>query len=169
MKKNIQTVGALLILVGIVLLISYAVRRDSNEEEVFCTADALQCADGSYVGRVPPRCEFAPCEITQRATQGYFISVDAPLASAQVSQPFHVRGTAQIYDNIVQYELRDERQALITSGFVYTGAEEQGVRGPFLLEINSSLQSGSAVTLELFGRDGKHEKVASLKLPFLVK
>ncbi len=28
------------------------------EEAVFCTADALQCPDGSYVGRTGPNCEF---------------------------------------------------------------------------------------------------------------
>jgi len=30
-------------------------------EPVFCTMDAKLCPDGSYVGRVPPDCEFAPC------------------------------------------------------------------------------------------------------------
>lgn len=35
----------------------------ANEEEeiVYCTADAMMCPDGSYVGRVPPSCEFAAC------------------------------------------------------------------------------------------------------------
>ncbi len=28
---------------------------------VFCTQDAKLCPDGSYVGRVPPSCEFATC------------------------------------------------------------------------------------------------------------
>jgi hypothetical protein len=27
----------------------------------YCTMDAMQCPDGSYVGRVPPSCNFAPC------------------------------------------------------------------------------------------------------------
>lgn len=26
-----------------------------------CTMDARQCPDGSFVGRVPPSCNFAPC------------------------------------------------------------------------------------------------------------
>ena len=29
--------------------------------EVVCTMEAQQCPDGSYVGRMPPSCEFAPC------------------------------------------------------------------------------------------------------------
>lgn len=32
-----------------------------NPEPVFCTQDAKQCPDGSYVGRVAPNCEFAAC------------------------------------------------------------------------------------------------------------
>lgn len=32
-----------------------------EEEMVFCTMDAKMCPDGSYVGRVAPDCEFAPC------------------------------------------------------------------------------------------------------------
>lgn len=31
------------------------------EEPVFCTQDAMQCPDGSFVGRQGPNCEFAPC------------------------------------------------------------------------------------------------------------
>jgi len=31
------------------------------EEPVACTAEAKMCPDGSYVGRVGPDCEFAPC------------------------------------------------------------------------------------------------------------
>jgi len=38
------------------------IQEASDEEEaVFCTMDAKQCPDGSYVGRVGPNCEFAPC------------------------------------------------------------------------------------------------------------
>jgi hypothetical protein len=31
------------------------------EAGTMCTMDAKQCPDGSYVGRVPPSCQFAPC------------------------------------------------------------------------------------------------------------
>ena len=32
-----------------------------DDEMVACTMDARMCPDGSYVGRVAPSCEFAPC------------------------------------------------------------------------------------------------------------
>ena len=33
----------------------------NKTEPVACTLDAKACPDGSYVGRVPPSCNFAPC------------------------------------------------------------------------------------------------------------
>ncbi len=32
-----------------------------KNEPVFCTQEAKQCPDGSYVGRTGPKCEFAEC------------------------------------------------------------------------------------------------------------
>ncbi len=34
-----------------------------KNEPVFCTQDAMQCSDGSYVSRVGPNCEFAQCPL----------------------------------------------------------------------------------------------------------
>jgi hypothetical protein len=30
-------------------------------DTVFCTQDAMQCSDGSFVSRVPPSCNFSRC------------------------------------------------------------------------------------------------------------
>lgn len=36
--------------------------KNPNEpEQVVCTMEAMLCPDGSYVGRIGPNCEFAPC------------------------------------------------------------------------------------------------------------
>lgn len=37
---------------------------DKEPDMVFCTMDAKQCPDGSYVGRSGPDCEFAACPDT---------------------------------------------------------------------------------------------------------
>lgn len=39
---------------------AFAIFRNSPER-IACTMEAKQCPDGSYVGRVGPNCEFAPC------------------------------------------------------------------------------------------------------------
>lgn len=35
--------------------------RESSDSAVFCTMDAKQCSDGSWVSRVAPSCDFAAC------------------------------------------------------------------------------------------------------------
>lgn len=37
---------------------SLEVQAPIEEETTFCTMDAMQCPDGSYVGRTGPDCEF---------------------------------------------------------------------------------------------------------------
>lgn len=37
------------------------VKFTAKQNTVFCTMDVMQCPDGSYVGRQPPDCAFAPC------------------------------------------------------------------------------------------------------------
>lgn len=37
------------------------VSSEDDDEGVMCTMDAMECPDGSYVGRIPPSCSFAAC------------------------------------------------------------------------------------------------------------
>jgi len=41
--------------------LNYSIWTLNQEEPVACTMEAKLCPDGSYVGRVSPKCEFAPC------------------------------------------------------------------------------------------------------------
>jgi len=43
---------------------------EETQEPVFCTQDAMECPDGSFVGRIAPDCEFAPCPDADCAKQG---------------------------------------------------------------------------------------------------
>ena len=36
-------------------------KKPSDPNNVRCTADVMQCPNGSYVGRIAPSCSFAPC------------------------------------------------------------------------------------------------------------
>ena len=49
---------------GIVVLCSiYFLESKNNieDDDIFCTMEALMCPDGSYVGRSGPKCEFSAC------------------------------------------------------------------------------------------------------------
>lgn len=45
-----------------------------EEEQISCTADVRQCGDGSFVGRIPPSCQFEACPGGVPATTGLLLS-----------------------------------------------------------------------------------------------
>jgi hypothetical protein len=52
---------AALVAVGLVVRRYVMPDQSRNGGGTYCTLDAKRCPDGSYVGRVGPKCEFAPC------------------------------------------------------------------------------------------------------------
>lgn len=58
-KNILLIIFGLLILAGIIYFTRY--KKANAPEQVFCTQDVKLCPDGSYVGRVPPDCEFTEC------------------------------------------------------------------------------------------------------------
>lgn len=52
-----------------------------EEESVFCTMDAMECPDGSFVGRVAPDCEFAACPVVTNveSVETVFTPEEAPV------------------------------------------------------------------------------------------
>jgi hypothetical protein len=76
MTKKMKIVVLVLVMIGIatitILAFMFALNKHTEKsadtidskvktEKVFCTQDAKQCADGSFVSRTGPNCEFAPC------------------------------------------------------------------------------------------------------------
>lgn len=59
-----RAIGFLIVIVLVIIYFTFFDKRPSNtdsDEQVFCTMEAKECPDGSYVGRIPPNCEFAAC------------------------------------------------------------------------------------------------------------
>lgn len=52
---------ALVVLAALYLSLAFLGWADVEVAEGVCTTEAKLCPDGSYVGRVPPSCVFAPC------------------------------------------------------------------------------------------------------------
>lgn len=59
-------------------------------EGTMCTQDAMQCPDGSYVGRTGPSCEFV-CPIAATSER---VRVTSPLPNTFVTSPLTVTGEA---------------------------------------------------------------------------
>ena len=55
--KTVIVLIALVVVAG-ALWWTLPITNPMMEEPVVCTADAMQCPDGSFVGRTGPNCEF---------------------------------------------------------------------------------------------------------------
>jgi len=88
----VTIVTALFLSIGIVLF-----NNNTNdptvppEDMVACTMDALECPDGSYVGRTGPNCEFAACPSTDIPTPPSTSPGDEPVSSDDVMCTMDVR------------------------------------------------------------------------------
>lgn len=61
-----------------------------ENEGIACTMDAKFCSDGSYVSRIPPNCDFAPCPGEK---EGILISL--PKANEEIKSPLKIEGEAR--------------------------------------------------------------------------
>lgn len=106
MKKLIFIIIALLVVIAISYLVAY-LPGANNDDQVFCTQDALLCYDGSFVGRSGPDCAFSPCPnrdaitgILEQTPDGLRLVVVAPSEAIGVSYfiPLQVNITNAIAD-----------------------------------------------------------------------
>lgn len=102
----------LLFLILIVLFISALVLILSQPKEraIVCLQDAKLCSDGTYVSRVPPSCNFAPCPKED------LIQIDAPRPGEVISSPVRVKGKARgnwYFEAQFPIKLYDEKNNLI--------------------------------------------------------
>ncbi|MBU2635407.1 hypothetical protein KJ841_02985, partial [Patescibacteria group bacterium] len=61
----------LVVLAGVWLGLRFLI-GESPAEPIACTMDAKLCPDGSYVARIPPKCDFAPCPETKTIKLYYY-------------------------------------------------------------------------------------------------
>ena len=78
------------ILFPLLILLLIIIVFFGREPETVCIMDAKECPDGSYVSRIPPSCEFAPCPGEE---QGILISL--PKANEKIQSPLLIEGKAK--------------------------------------------------------------------------
>jgi len=83
----------------IIIIAALAVKNtEKYVGKVACTEEAKLCPDGSAVGRVGPKCEFAACPESISATSSTtdnLIRVDLPVLNAEISSPVLITGEAR--------------------------------------------------------------------------
>lgn len=55
---NIKNILTILVIFLLASCTEERVNPNISDELIFCTQDAMQCPDGSWVGRSGPNCEF---------------------------------------------------------------------------------------------------------------
>jgi hypothetical protein len=61
MQKILLALAFIVVIGGGAYLYFSKDKAATEEEQVYCTQEAMECPDGSYVGRQGPNCEFAAC------------------------------------------------------------------------------------------------------------
>ncbi len=90
--------------------------------EVMCTADAMQCPDGSYVGRTGPNCEFVCPEASAPVEQDNsdMIVVTSPQNEAVITSPLAISGQARggwYFEASFPFVLTNWNGLIIAEGF----------------------------------------------------
>lgn len=144
-------------------------RGDNGDDGVACPQDARQCADGSYVGRTGPDCEFAPCPELPPVVQSENIKVYAPAQGAQVTSPLVISGEARVFEGTVNYRILDETGSIISEGFTTAASPEMGEFGPYALTADYTPPATATGKLEVFNysaRDGSVENLVTVIVRF---
>ena len=105
-KKDIIIIALSVLIIGSLTSL-YLIKRNKNVDEgqVFCIQDAKRCPDGSFVGRIPPSCNFALCpneQVLQNQTQ-------------QIEQRVNQINSETIQTNTIQNQTQLEASTTITS------------------------------------------------------
>ena len=94
----------------------------TNDDLIACTADAMQCPDGTYVGRTGPNCEFVCPEVGEpEAVSHPMIEVTAPSAAATITSPLQLVGEATgpwFFEASAPVELLDWQGNVIAQSYI---------------------------------------------------
>ncbi len=96
---------AVLAVVAQFLLTPVEVVAPGEDEPVACTMDAMQCPDGSYVGRTGPNCEFVCPALPEVAddlqahidSKADLIQLASPVPNGVIGSPLTLSGQARGY------------------------------------------------------------------------
>ncbi len=160
----------ILIIVSIGLVgVWLGIRFMTNVKPVACPIETKLCSDGSYVGRVPPDCDFAPCPKED------LIQVESPIANEEIFSPLIVKGKARgfwFFEASFPIKLLDENNNLIST--VVAEAKDDWMTEDFvpfeakLIFPSPNTQKGLLV-FEKNNPSGLPENADELRVPIVFK
>jgi hypothetical protein len=151
--KNILKIILLIAALAVVLSVGYVLskERHGSQEQAFCTADAKQCPDGSYVSRIPPSCDFAMCPVaSSTSSESQAASSTKTFADAKQKVSFDYVDNFYAKGNLTNYihPVEWPPQIAVTSGaFTCQAIEKKMIDGKtFCVTIASEGAAGSVYT-----------------------
>lgn len=109
--KNMKKIKLLIILIGLLIGTFFIFQKLNHQQEIFCPRDVKECPDGSFVSRIFPNCEFAPCPGEKEG-----ILVSLPKSNSKIKSPLKIEGKAKgdwFFEAVFSAELYDENQKLL--------------------------------------------------------
>jgi len=156
----------LVVLAGVWLGLRFFI-GESPAEPIVCTMDAKLCPDGSYVARIPPKCDFAACPKED------LIQIETPKANETISSPLIVKGTARgfwFFEASFPIRLFDENGKLLTTAIAQAQSDwmtEDFVPFSAELKFESSKTEKGTLVLEKDNPSGLPENADELRIPVM--
>lgn len=83
------------------------------------------------------------------------IIVSSPKPAEKISSPLVLEGEARVFENVVDYRLRDTNGNILVEGFASAQSPDIGEFGPFRAEIEFPKPEGELGILEVFSTSPK--------------
>lgn len=101
----------------------------------------------------PPPAPSAPLTSSRQAVQN--IIVIEPTADQEVGLPLEIRGQARVFENNLQYRVKDERGRVLVEGIGTAQAPDAGQFGPFEVKTSYPKPASGRGTVEVFSGSAK--------------
>lgn len=97
------------------------------------------------------------------------IRVYSPTPDERLGNPFIIEGSGRVFENSLQYRLRDTNGTVVLQGFTTAQSLDTGRFGPFTVRVNLPTPMPSNGTLEVFNtsaNDGSEESLVRTQVSF---
>lgn len=141
--------------------------KPCGQEPVACAMDANLCADGSYVSRIPPNCDFALCPKED------LIQVENLQANGMIASPLAIKGKARgfwFFEASFPIKLYDENGKLLAAAIAQAQGDwmtENFVPFSAELKFEISKTKKGVLVFEKDNPSGLPENADELRIPIL--
>jgi len=89
-NKTIFIIVFIVAVLGVGIYLNYYLKTKIQPKPIVCATDMKECSDGSFVSRIPPKCDFEACP---GENEGILISL--PKRNAKIKSPLKIEGQAR--------------------------------------------------------------------------